>query len=139
LAKVLHSLFPDHVYAQAVRMKQNEDPLEAFYRHWEGETGRVIVQKYDSFGGYLPDHKVTDLSPLKRFPCWHIKRDLSVLMDGRVPMCREDLQAQTVLGNIFEDDLSEIWARGEPIYSEHLNGSFRSLCDGCDEYYTYNF
>jgi spiro-SPASM protein len=135
----LISLFPDHTYIQAVRMKENEEDLETFFRHWKEKAGNVIIQKYDHFAGHLDQRKVTDLSPLKRFPCWHVKRDITVLLDGTVPMCREDLEKKTVLGNIFTDSLESIWAAGEEQYSKHIAEEYPSLCTECDEYYTYNF
>ncbi|HKK64784.1 MAG TPA: SPASM domain-containing protein, partial [Clostridia bacterium] len=132
--------FPDLVYVQAVRMRENEEQLDQFYRYWkQQEHVTPIVQKYDSFCGALPERKVTDLSPIKRFPCWHLKRDLSILIDGSVPMCREDLQHKHPLGNIFEEDIETIWARGNGYYRRHLEADYPELCRSCDEYYTYNF
>ncbi len=137
--EALQSLFPGHVYPQAVRMNENEEGLEDFYRYWKNTTGRVIVQKYDSFCGFLPDRRVTDLSPLKRFPCWHLKRDVTVLLDGRVSLCREDLQCRHCLGNLLEQSLEEIWKAGEPFYRDHLQERYPDLCKNCDEYYSFNF
>ncbi len=137
---MLRALFPGQVYVQAVRMKNNEEQLDGFFRHWEKEEDlEVIVQKYDSFCGFLPERKVTDLSPIERFPCWHLKRDLAVLLDGSVPMCREDLKGEYVLGNVFQESLEEIWKRGESYYRLHLEGEYPGLCGRCDEFYTYNF
>jgi spiro-SPASM protein len=137
--ETLQSLFPGHVYPQAVRMNENEEGLEDFYRYWKNRTGRVIVQKYDPFCGFLPDRRVTDLSPLKRFPCWHLKRDVTVLLDGRVSLCREDLQCRHGLGNLLEQSLEEIWNAGEPFYRDHLQERYPDLCKNCDEYYSFNF
>ena len=138
--ELLSRLFPDLVYVQAVRMRENEEQLDQFYRYWkQQEHVTPIVQKYDSFCGALPERKVTDLSPIKRFPCWHLKRDLSILIDGSVPMCREDLQHKHPLGNIFEEDIETIWARGNGYYRRHLEADYPELCRSCDEYYTYNF
>ena len=136
---LLAARFPSQVHVQAVRMKENEERLEDFYRAWKARTGKVIIQKYDHFSGLLPDRRVADLSPLKRFPCWHLKRDLSVLIDGRVPLCREDVNLRHPLGNLFEEELAEVWARGQQLYRDHLRQEYPSLCAGCDEYYTYNF
>jgi spiro-SPASM protein len=135
----LQSLFPGRVWPQAVRMNENEEGLEDFYRYWKNKTGRVIVQKYDHFCGFLPDNRVTDLSPLKRLPCWHLKRDVSVLLDGRVCLCREDLKCGHGLGNIMEQSLEEIWKAGEPFYRDHLQERYPDLCKSCDEYYSFNF
>jgi spiro-SPASM protein len=111
-------------------------------RAWRTSTnqgGKVIVQKYDPFCGFLPDRRVTDLSPLKRFPCWHLKRDVAVLMDGSVCLCREDLKGEHVLGNIAKQSLEEIWAAGDRFYRDHLQERYPELCKKCDEYYSFNF
>jgi spiro-SPASM protein len=136
---LLAARFPSQVHVQAVRMKENEERLEDFYRAWKARTGKVIIQKYDHFCGLLPDRRVADLSPLKRFPCWHLKRDLAVLLDGRVPLCREDVGLRHPLGNLFEEDLAAIWERGQQPYLGHLRREYPELCAGCDEYYTFNF
>ncbi|MDR2589036.1 MAG: spiro-SPASM protein [Spirochaetales bacterium] len=131
--------FPERLYVQALRMMDNEESMESFYRAWKEKTPRLIIQKYDWFCGFLPQRKVTDLSPLSRFPCRHLQRDLSILMDGTVPLCREDITAGRVLGNIFSDSLETIWQRGGVAYREHLQKNYGGICGNCDEYYTYNF
>jgi spiro-SPASM protein len=138
-ASILEELFPGRVHLQAVRMNENEEHLEAFYRTLTGEGRKVIIQKYDRFCGALPNRNVTDLSPLTRFPCWHLKRDIAILLDGTVPLCREDFSRRHVLGNIFEEPLPEIWKRGEIHYKEHIDENYPELCSHCDEYYTFNF
>jgi spiro-SPASM protein len=138
-AEELISLFPARTWVQAVRMKENEDDLEKFFKSWKARTENVIVQKYDSFSGLLPDRKVADLSPVRRLPCWHLKRDMAVLLDGTVPLCKEDVRAGTRLGNAFEEDLGLIWDRAQEVYRSHLSGVYPGICAACDEYYTYNF
>ncbi len=138
-ALYLQELFPDKLYIQSVRMKDEEEYLEKFYRGWKERGFNVIIQKHDHFCGFLPDRRVTDLSPVKRFPCWHLKRDLNILLDGTVPLCREDIKNKHIMGNIFSDELELIWKNGEGVYLDHLEGNYPEICRGCDEYYTYNF
>lgn len=137
-AELLLSIAPETTHIQSVRMQENEEHLEAFYRYWKERTEHVIIQKYSRFGGVLPERKVTDISPLHRFPCWHLKRDLVVLLDGSVPVCREDVQQTEVLGNIFHESIEEIWNRGEAWYRRHLEADYPDICRNCDEYYTFN-
>lgn len=137
--RLLLRLFPATTYVQAVRMQENEEALEHLYRDWKKETENIIIQKYDHFCGFLPQRKITDLSPLKRPSCWHLKRDFVILLDGSVPMCREDLKRGYLLGNVFQTDLEEIWQQGEIYYKKHLEENYPDLCQDCDEYYTYNF
>ncbi len=138
-ARNMLNLYPERVWVQAVRLKDAEDPLEAFYRKWKEISPQVIIQKYDDFCGHLPSRKVTDLSPLERFPCWHLKRDLPVLLDGTVLLCREDLKMERVGGNIFTDSINNIWKAGEDLFNDHTAGNYPSICERCDEYYTFNF
>jgi spiro-SPASM protein len=138
-AEELLRLFPDRTWVQAVRMKENEEDLETFYRRWKTRTENVIIQKYDSFSGILPDRTVADLTPLKRFPCWHLKRDMAILVDGTVPLCKEDLRVSVHLGNALQDDLAAIWESAREIHRSHLSGAYPGICAACDEYYTFNF
>ena len=138
-ADELLALFPATAWVQAVRMKENEDDLDVFFKTWKARTENVIIQKYDSFSSMLPDRKVADLSPVKRFPCWHLKRDMAVLVDGTVPLCREDVRVSTPLGNALTEDLGVIWERAQEIYHSHVAGEYPGICAKCDEYYTYNF
>ena len=129
-------------YPQFVRVKKNEDELEAFYRFWSDKAspsnGKLIVQKYDNFCGLLSDEKVADLSPLVREPCWHLRRDMDILLDGSVPLCR-DRFLEAPIGNAFEQDLEEIWQKKNSLLAEHMKGSWSQACGKCDEYYTFNF
>jgi spiro-SPASM protein len=143
-AKTLLSLFPNDAYVQAVRQKGAEDDIEKFYRFWKGDNSKqIIIQKYDDFAGSLPKLQAADLSPVKRRPCWHIQRDMNILLDGRVPSCREDLAVRKgnaeIWGNAFSDDLSLIWEKGAALYDKHCKAEYPKICALCDEYYTYNF
>jgi spiro-SPASM protein len=152
-ARTLMGLFPGSTYVQAVRTKGDEDAIEQFYRSWKEVSPRggteIIIQKYDNFCGFLPDLRASDLSPVKRCPCWHLIRDMSILIDGRVPRCREDIAAcreggdLSILGNVFTEPLELIWSRGEGPYREQCGPGgtpeYKGICADCDEYYTYNF
>jgi spiro-SPASM protein len=135
----LLSLFPGAVWPQMVRMKENEVELETFYRFWKERAGRVIVQKHDHFCGTIADRRVADLSPLVRRECWHIKRDMCILIDGTVPMCREDIYANREAGNALTGDLASIWQRSGTVHEQHVNCVYEGMCGACDEYYTFNF
>lgn len=135
----LMNLFPCAVWPQMVRMKGNEVELETFYRFWKEKAGRVIVQKHDHFCGTIEDRRVADLSPLVRHECWHIKRDVCILIDGTVPMCREDIYANRPAGNALTGDLESIWQSSGTVHEQHVNCVYGGMCGACDEYYTFNF
>ncbi|MDR2942515.1 MAG: spiro-SPASM protein [Treponema sp.] len=141
-AQKLLTLFPQNCYVQAVRVKGFEDDTEKFYRRWKDKN--VIIQKYDDFCGALEKKQAGDISPVIRKPCWHIMRDMPILTDGSVPLCREDMsaikqQSKFILGNVFSDSLEKIWKEGDSYYREQCGKNYSGLCKNCDEYYTFNF
>ena len=143
-AKKLFSLFPENCYVQAVRTEGSEDDTEKFYRYWKEAAPfadkNIIIQKYDDFCGFLEKKQASDISPVIRQSCWHIMRDMPVLIDGTVPLCREELKKEKrILGNVFTESLESIWQKGERYYLEQCKKNYAGLCANCDEYYTYNF
>lgn len=134
----LNEAFPHSVYVQFLRCGDNEGELQDFYQNWTKLTKNVIIQKYSDFCGVLEDKKVVDLRPLERHPCWHLRRDISVLPDGSVPLCRERL-LDDICGNAFIDDLAQIWQKMSDELEKHRRGDFSEKCERCDEFYTFNF
>jgi len=128
----------ENLYCQVVRLQENEEVLEELYKQFQKRKATLILQKYDHHCHYLPERKVTDLSPINRFPCWHNKRDLVIMVDGNVPRCKEDVKGEFLLGNVFKESLREIWARGNNLYLKQLAKEYPDICRNCDEYYTYN-
>jgi spiro-SPASM protein len=142
----LLSFFPleegkdNRVYVEAVRINGEEDAIEKFYRSWKAwERGpAIIIQKYDSFCGFLPQKMPVDLSPVERRPCWHLLRDSPILLDGTVLLCREE-PGKNAAGNIFKEDPAAIWEKGKEDYLSHCKKDYKENCRVCDEYYTFNF
>jgi spiro-SPASM protein len=154
-AERMVAISKDTVHLQAVRMKENEDRLEVFYRGWKQKTDKVIIQKYDAFCASLPDRSVADLSPLERLPCRHLARDLAILLDGSVPPCRHCLVAAEtgtessagnkkhlrydhMVANVFEDGLETAWNATGTWYGRHCVADYPEPCGQCDEYHTFN-
>ena len=139
---ILEEYFAGNVYPQFLRVNENEDELEGFYRFYHEKSnaskGNLIIQKYDSFCGLLKDEKPADLSPLERNTCWHIKRDMTILQDGSVPLCREHLLEGTI-GNVLTEGLESVWKKFRPFVKAQIEKKYENKCGGCDEYYTFNF
>lgn len=134
-----HEKLPDTTYVQAVRMQENEDVLPDFFRTLKKETENIIIKKYNTFAGFLPEKKVANITPLERFPCWHLKRDLAIQVNGNVSLCFVDLNNTNSIGNILDDPLEILWEKIGFFYDEHCQDKYSGICKNCDEFYTYNF
>ena len=139
---LLQNAIPGMVYPHFVRMDDNESELEGFFRYWNEKTnpstGNFIIQKYDNFAGLLPERKPADLSPLERMPCWHLRRDLTILSNGDAQICRAHVLSG-VIGNVFKDDLENIWHKTDDLLKNHIEKNYKEKCERCDESYTFNF
>ena len=144
-AAKLVEIFGDVVYPQFLRTTQSEPQLEQFYRFWSDRQspshGKLIVKKYDHFCRTLPDLRPADLAPLVRYPCWHLLRDMDILLDGGVTHCHERvLRADG--GNVFAEELGVVWGRRAALVEKHIEKAYGQAmpeCTACDEYYTFNF
>ena len=151
------------VYVQAVRMQENKTDLEAFYHYWnEGRKPRnannipalaqraqpeifpkVLVQKYNSYAGLLPERQLLNLAPVTRFPCRRLAREMVFGLDGQTYLCVQDLQQklsnQQNLGYFPQQNLEELWRAGQKTYQQHIEQKYPEFCKQCDEFYVYNF
>lgn len=136
-----HPANRSRTFVQILKMKANNLEIEDFYRFWQEKGVNVIIQKFNSFLGLLEDQSVVDLTPLDRTPCWHLQRDLVVVADGSVPVCRQDIKKECVIGNLKEEGLSSIREKQKKYYLHNYRGDFGAfpMCRNCDEWYTYNF
>lgn len=139
---LLSNVIKGSVYPLFTRMNENEAELESFYRYWSEKSnasgGQLIIQKYDDFCGLLPQCKPADLSPVERNVCWHLRRDLTILCDGSVPLCREFI-FENIQGNVFTDGIQTVWNKLNDELENHIEKKYCPKCGKCDEYYTYNF
>ncbi|MGL1891742.1 MAG: spiro-SPASM protein [Spirochaetaceae bacterium] len=138
-SKEIVSIIKDRVWIQATRMKTNEVVMEAFYRFWQEYTEQIIIQKYSNYNESLEDLKVADLSPLKRFPCWHLKKDMHVNTEADVLLCFNDINQEYILGSLKNEEIEVIMERKKEYYNDHIKCEYSDFCRKCDEYYTFNF
>ncbi len=131
----------EKIYIQFTRTNLNEEELTKFYEVWKDFSDRIIIKKIDTFCGMLDKYRVVDLSPVKRFFCYHLKNDMVIFFNGDVPLCRQDFNGEVILGNIKKDGIKSCWEEEGKYFILHFNGIYepKNKCEKCDEWWIFNF
>ncbi len=116
----------------------NLSEMEAWYDYWLRAVGHAVVVGPTTFGGRLPDVGVADMAPPQRRPCARLASRLTVLSDGRVVSCEQDVTADQPMGRVGERSLTDIWRdRFAALRACHAAGRWdeQPLCVRCREWH----
>jgi len=131
------------VYLQALKVVENETEIDALYALAEDLGASFLLQKYNRYAGLLPERRVSDMTPLERYSCWHLRRDLFIRANGDVAFCKQtvDQNKNSARGNLDKDSLTEIWRKQRADFVANFRGQYPAHlpCASCDEYFTFNY
>jgi hypothetical protein len=112
--------------------------MERWYDQWLTAVGSAVITGPSDFAGLIEDPGVGNMSPPKRLPCARLASRVSVLCDGSVAVCENDVSGSLVVGRVGKQTLSEIWQRRlAPLRADHASGcwSKHKLCAGCSDWH----
>jgi spiro-SPASM protein len=132
--------FKKNIYIQTLKILDNEKELDEIYDLADKTGISFLLQKYNSYVGLMPEKRVSDMTPLERFFCWHLRRDLYIKADGGVVYCKQDAQNSKIRGNIRNTPIEEIWKTTIDDWKNNYGNRYPEIpdCKNCDEYYTFN-
>jgi radical SAM protein with 4Fe4S-binding SPASM domain len=112
--------------------------MEAWYDYWLRRVGHAVILGPSDFAGQIPDLAVADMAPPRRKPCARLSSRMTILSDGRVVSCEQDILGIQLMGNIGETPIQEIWqSRFSSLRQCHDRGEWAEnpLCAGCREWH----
>ena len=144
--RLIESMSPEkrvfHVYAEMIRMRENDDEIDAYFERFKKSPIEVILQKYNRYIDLLPERRAVDLNPLCRSFCWHLTRDFYLKADGQVPLCKQDPFGKRAPSLSFkEHSVKEILAKTMKAHISSIQQKHERTgmpCLQCDEWYTFN-
>ncbi|MDY6933536.1 MAG: spiro-SPASM protein [Spirochaetota bacterium] len=138
IKEIIHE--DNSIYIQIMKINETEAFLDRYYDYWENHKIPIILQKQNTYLGKIEDKRYSDLSPIERVPCWHLQRDLYILSDGRVIFCKQDIDGDSIKGNIQEESIYDIWTNSKAFYIQDYMKNYTTNpdCKSCDEWYTFN-
>ncbi|HYD49340.1 MAG TPA: SPASM domain-containing protein, partial [Terriglobales bacterium] len=117
-----------------------DEQAEAFLAHWQpllGHRDQVVVTRGFNWGiaGGVTSLAATERLEHNRVPCISLWTSFVIDVDGQVRMCCADPQGSSLLGDVRESTIAEIWhgAELDRLRRLHLDGRRHELplCDGC--------
>lgn len=121
------------VYFQIVRTVETEHDIEKLLKDKQPD---ILIKKYSSYCNALPDKKVVDLSPLERFECYHLRRELYLDCNLNAYYC---MYSDKKIGSAADESIAELMSKLKNAYVSHAAGEIQDFCRQCDDYYTFNF
>lgn len=122
-----------NTYFQILRTMETESDIEKMIKD---KQENILIKKYSSYCGVLDDKKVVDLSPLERFECYHLRRELYLDSALDVYYC---MYSAEKIGNAGNEKMTDLIDKQKNAFSSHAQGKMRDFCLMCDDYYTFNF
>lgn len=112
--------------------------MEVWYDYWIRRLGHAVIVGPSDFAGQIPDTAIADMAPPKRRACARLANRMTILSDGRVVSCEQDVLGKQTMGIVGETPIKDIWrTRFAALRGCHEKGEWSSklLCAGCREWH----
>lgn len=112
--------------------------MEQWYDQWIRALGTAVISAPSTCGGQSPDVSVADMAPPRRRPCGRLSSRMTILSDGRIVSCEQDVTGKQTLGEIGNTPLTQVWReRFGAMRQDHRAGKWVSLpvCRNCNEWH----
>lgn len=123
------------VTVKFIKEPMNANEVGLFRRKWGNLADEIYISFLHNWGGAISKKESKWRGGSRRDPCSWVFRRMYICWDGKVSFCCLDSEAETLLGDIEEKSIEEIWHSHElrAIRQAHLDGTFSrvSLCDKC--------
>ena len=82
----------------------------------------------------LADKKVVDLAPLERIPCFHLRRELYINVDGNVPACMYSRYKSNIC-DLKVESIQKVIEKLRELYKKNTKKDYIDFCSNCNDYY----
>jgi hypothetical protein len=120
------------------KCRENQGEMEAWYDHWLRALGNAVVEGPSDFAGQIADIAAADMTPPKRRACARLASRISVLSDGTIVACEQDVLGRNPLGRIGQETIASLWnGKMKLLRSDHQCGQWdrHALCGACREWH----
>jgi len=120
------------------KMAANLAEMELWYDYWIRRLGHAVILGPSDYAGQIPDLALADMASPVRRACSRLSSRMTILSDGRVVSCEQDVLGKQVMGSVDEMPIQEIWMkRFMAIRQCHQKSEWTAqpLCGKCREWH----
>ena len=119
-----------------VKCQLNLAEMENWYDQWLKALGAAVINGPSEFSGLIQNCGVADMSPPKRRACARLWSRMTILCDGKVVACEQDVTGKQIIGDVCEKSISDIWRNQfDELRTSHKRGCAAGICGGCREWH----
>lgn len=112
--------------------------MDQWYDQWVRALGTAVITGPSTCGGQTVDVSVADMSPPRRKSCARLSSRMTILSDGRIVSCEQDVTGKQTLGEVGKTSITQVWReRFGTMRQDHRAGKWLSLpvCQNCNEWH----
>jgi Radical SAM superfamily/Iron-sulfur cluster-binding domain len=121
-----------------VKLPENLAEMEIWYDQWLRALSSAVIVGPSDFAGQMPNVGVAEMQPPKRCPCRRLESRLTILSDGTIVACEQDVLGKNVLGRVGVDAIRDVWRdKAGSLRADHASNNWNkhALCAGCKEWH----
>jgi hypothetical protein len=121
-----------------VKCTANLGEMELWYDQWLRAAGSAVIIGPSDFGGLVPDIAVADMAPSRRRPCARLASRVTILSDGQIVSCEQDVLGRQAVGRIGTNRLADVWREQfGALRRIHFRQGWaeKPMCAGCREWH----
>jgi Iron-sulfur cluster-binding domain len=120
-----------------VKCRDNLAEMEVWYDHWLRAVNCAVITGPSVFGGPIADVSAADMTPPRRKACARLQNRMTVLCDGTMVSCEQDVLGRQAIGRVGETSIRDAWRNLNKLRQDHDNGQWEKhpACVGCKEWH----
>jgi hypothetical protein len=121
-----------------IKCSHNLAEMESWYDQWTRAIGSAVITGPSDFAGQIADTSIADMAPPRRTACARLASKMTVLCDGTIVACEQDVLALRPIGRVGEESIERIWVeRMQGLRACHRRGEWDAhpLCGACKEWH----
>ncbi len=121
-----------------VKCRANLAEMEIWYDQWLRAVGCAVITGPSDFAGLIPNAGAVSMTPPLRRACARLSNRMTVLSNGVIVACEEDVLGSNPMGRVGEESIERIWVeRFDTLRACHRRGVFDEapLCAKCGEWH----